>query len=70
MVKNPPANARDVRDTGLVPGLGRAPGGDMAAHSSILPWRIQSRGQRSLAGYSLRVTESWTQLEQLGMLAD
>ena len=52
MVKNPPANARDVRDTVLVPGLGRAPGGDMEDHSSILPWRIQSCGQRSLVGYN------------------
>ena len=25
MVKNPPANARDARDTGLTPGLGRSP---------------------------------------------
>ena len=27
MVKNPPANARDVRDTGLISGLGRSSGG-------------------------------------------
>ena len=27
MVKNLPANAGDVRDTGSVPGLGRFPGG-------------------------------------------
>ena len=27
MVKNPPANAGDVRDAGLVPGPGRSPGG-------------------------------------------
>ena len=26
MVKNPPANAEDIRDTGLIPGLGRSPG--------------------------------------------
>ena len=26
VVKNLPANARDERDTGLVPGLGRPPG--------------------------------------------
>ena len=26
MVKNPPANAGDVRDVGLIPGLGRSPG--------------------------------------------
>ena len=27
MVKNPPANAGDIRDTGSVPVLGRSPGG-------------------------------------------
>ena len=27
MVKNLPANAGDIRDMGLIPGLGRSPGG-------------------------------------------
>ena len=27
VVKNPPANAGDLRDTGLIPGLGRSPEG-------------------------------------------
>ena len=27
IVKNPPANAGDVRDSGLIPGSGRSPGG-------------------------------------------
>ena len=27
MVKNPPANAGDARDRGLIPGLGRSPAG-------------------------------------------
>ena len=40
VVKNLPANARDVRDVDLIPGLGRSPGGGMATHSSILAWRI------------------------------
>ena len=26
MVKNPPANPGDIRDTGSIPGLGRSPG--------------------------------------------
>ena len=26
VVKNPPANARDTRDAGLIPGSGRSPG--------------------------------------------
>ena len=28
MVKNSPANARDKRDTGSIPGSGRSPGGE------------------------------------------
>jgi len=27
VVKNPPATAGDIRDAGLIPGLGRSPGG-------------------------------------------
>ena len=27
VLKNPPANARDIGDVGLIPGLGRSPGG-------------------------------------------
>ena len=27
MIKNPPANAGDIRDAGSIPGLGRSPGG-------------------------------------------
>ena len=40
MVKNPPANAGDMRDTGSIPGLGRSPGEGMATHPSSLAWRI------------------------------
>ena len=36
VVKNPPANARDVRDVGQEGPLEK----DMATHPSILPWRI------------------------------
>ena len=28
VVKNPPANARDLRNQGSIPGLGRSPGGE------------------------------------------
>ena len=38
MVKNPPANAGDVRDMGSILGSGKEEG--TAAHSSILAWRI------------------------------
>ena len=40
VVKNPPADAGDIREAGSVPGLGRSPGGGHATHSSILAWRI------------------------------
>jgi len=41
LVKNFPANAGDIRDTGSIPALGRSPGGGHGnSHSSILSWRI------------------------------
>ena len=41
MVKNLPANAGDIRDTGLIPGSGRSPGGGHGnPHSNSLAWRI------------------------------
>ena len=39
-VKEPLANVGDVRDAGLIPGLGRSLEKDMATHSTILAWRI------------------------------
>ena len=36
-VKNPLANAGDIRDAGLIPGSGRSPGGQ---HGNPLAWRI------------------------------
>ena len=40
MVKNPPANAGDVRDMSLIPGSGRSSGGGQGNLLSILAWRI------------------------------
>ena len=40
VVKNPPADARDTGDLGLILGLGRSPGGGNAICSSILAWKI------------------------------
>ena len=40
VVKNPPANAGDIRDADSIPGLGIFPRVGMATHSSILAWRI------------------------------
>ena len=49
VVKNPPANVRDVRDLGSTPGSGRSPGGGYGSplQSSCLE---NSHGQRSLVG--------------------
>ena len=49
MVKNPPANAGDVRDVDLIPGLERSPGTHSNIHARRIPWieesgRLQSRG--------------------------
>ena len=41
VVKNTCANARDIRDAGSIPELGRSPLEEgMATHSSVLAWRI------------------------------
>ena len=40
MVKNLPANVRDARDMGLIPGSGRFPGEGNGHPSSILVWKI------------------------------
>ena len=52
VVKNPPANAGDIRDAGSVPGSERSLGG---GHGNPLQYSCldgESHGQRSLAGYS------------------
>ena len=40
MVKNPPANAGDIRNVGLIPGSGGSLEEGMATYSSILAWRM------------------------------
>ena len=40
VVKNPPANAGDLRDMGLILAQEDALEEEMATHSSILAWRI------------------------------
>ena len=49
VVKNPLANAGEVRDAGLIPGLGRSPGG---GHGNPIFLPGESHGQKSLVGYS------------------
>ena len=51
MVKNPPANAGDARDLGLIPESGRSPAG---GHGNPLQYSCLENppGWRSLEGYS------------------
>ena len=51
VVKNSPANAGDIRDVGLIPGLGGSPG---EGHGNPLQYSYleNPHGERSLAGYS------------------
>ena len=51
VVKNPPANAGDVRDIGSISGSGRSPAG---GHGNLFHGELpgEFHGQTSLAGYS------------------
>ena len=51
MVRNPPADAGEVRVAGSIPGLGRSPGG---GHGNPLQYSCLENlhGQWSLSGYS------------------
>ena len=40
VVKNPPANAGDIRNVNLIPGSGRSLEEEMVTHSRILAWEI------------------------------
>ena len=65
VVKNPPANAGDIREPGLIPGWGRSPGREHGNPLQVfLPG--ESHRQRSLEGYGLwdhRVGHDWSNLE-------
>ena len=66
VVKNLPAKAGHVRDTGSVPGSGRSPGVGMATHSSIPAWRIlwteKPWGLQSMGSHG--VGHDWSNLAQ------
>ena len=64
VVKNPPANAGDSRDTGSIPGLGRSPGEgyDNPLQYSCLEKSVD-RGTQWATDH--RVAKSWTRLKQL-----
>ena len=65
VVKNPLANAGDVRDAGLIPGLGRSPGG---GHGNPLQYSCLENPMDRGAWWATvhEVAKNWTQLRQLG----
>ena len=68
VVKNPPANAGDKKDVGLIPGWGRAPEGE---HGSPLQYScLENPMDRGPWQATLhRVAQSWTELKRLSMHA-
>ena len=64
VVKNPPANARDLRDTGSIPGWGRSPGGK---HSNPLhcSWLENPLGRGSWRATVHGVSQRQTRLKRL-----
>ena len=62
VVKNPPANAGDIRGTGLVPGLGRCPG---RGHGNLLQYSCLEKPMNRGAWQATvhRVAKSRTQLK-------
>ena len=56
--KNPPANAGDMREAGLIPGSGRSLEEGVATHSSILAWKIprteEPGGLQSMGSHRVR----------------
>ena len=60
VVKNPPVNAGDIRDTGSIFGSGRSLGEGNGNHFSIPTWRIpwtEEPGGQSMG------LQNWTQLK-------
>ena len=62
VVKNPPADAGDVRDVGLIPGLGRSPGG---GHGSPCQYSCLENPMDRGAQWALvhRVAKGWDTTE-------
>ena len=62
VIKNPPANAGDIRDTCLFLGLGRSPGG---GHGNPLQCSCLESPMDRGAWWAMvhRVAKNWTQLK-------
>ena len=61
MVKNLPANAGDIRDVGLIPGLGRSPG-EGYANSLWYSCLENPKDRGAWLATVHRVTKSWPRL--------
>ena len=63
MVKDSPANAKEVKDPGSIPGLGRSPGG---GHGNALQYScLENTMERGAWPATVRrVTKNQTQLKQ------
>ena len=59
VVKNPPANAGDVRDMGSIPGSGRSPG---EGHGNLLHSCLDRGAWQAAVD---EITKSWTRLNRL-----
>ena len=57
MVKNPPANARTVRDVGSIPGSERSPGGENGSYSSLE--NSMDRGAWQATVYRVAKSQTW-----------
>ena len=63
VVKNSPGNAGDMRDTGVIPGSGRSPGGGCGDPLQCSCQKNpMGRGARSPWAVVHSVAKSWTQL--------
>ena len=64
VVKNLPASAGDIRDVGLIPGLGRSPGG---GRGKPLQYSCLENPMDRGAWWAMvhRVANSWTRLKRL-----
>ena len=63
MVKNPPANAGDIRDAGLILGLGRYPGewhgNPLQYFAWRIPWTEDPGGLQSIGSQSDRIEATY-----------
>ena len=64
MVKNPPANAGDIRDMGSTPGSGRSPGG---GYGNPLQYSCREKPMDRGAWWATVHRVAKTQLKQLNM---